>query len=502
MLLLSNIHFPNRVLTKNWYTSKCPIEILYFIASDFQIIEVNAFDTEALNGIIALHIISTEPIEYKSGSFSGLNAMRIINFEQTGLSTTDYDFLFAIRSTIMEFYINKLTTSLDFDAVFGAYTFLHLIQITVENTEFIQTLAFSNFTGLRTIRTLLIKNSGLEVILSHAFDYIGVTLVLLSLEGNKLKTLPTGLFRNFFVKKNSKYHNFILSNNPWACDCDFLENIYIPSVYFRQLSNNTPINDPSILCPDFNPMENDSIRQCKNLQWLQDKSICMNLSTHLFLFAKFSIKIDANHQFIYVNSTPSRAFRLWIIDRDKKCLFKSRHTKCPKYDWIWGFTECLNFQWENNSKMKIKFPIFAGPRYEYRTICINYIAANGELTFWPLNCVTVQHIWTNDVQSSWMWQSISAIVLGIAIGFLLGVFLPVSRFFKRKLSSLSSNQYQSNDRAQINNISRNDSFTDDYGYISSKQINQVRATDNLASLTVCVYGEYETDQNGYIILEK
>lgn len=410
------MQFPQATVHRNWYKGRQQIHSLYFISCEFIAIQPNAFNNEAFKNLAHLSFKQQTHFEYRLDMFCGLPKLIQLSFHGFAMTNIDRDLLLPLRETIVDFYMEVFSSQLDFNEMFSSYKFLRLERLFLSECNKVRTLARENFTGLPILKELTVENGTLESICENAFDYIGVTLEVLNLSGNKLKTLPINLF-NVIFEINCNYRlgvEIVLANNLWNCDCQLLEVLNLAPIYHSNWEHLTEVTG---ICLNATKI----VRKCPNLQIINHKKFPLNMAQSYSMHPKVAIKLDAHHKHIFINSSIVRKIRVWIADHDSNLQFSSRNRNCPKFNWLHSYAKCIII---SNGSIEFSAPKFIGPHLQFKTVCVNYIAANGFLAFWPLNCVTYHKF---DPESIDFRGLRIAIILAACAS--LGILIGISSFY-------------------------------------------------------------------------
>lgn len=428
LLCLENVTFPERRITKGWYRARVPVEYLAIVECDFLAIDEAAFEGDTLATMWRLFL-----------KYQRIFAISPLAF--VGLAATDLDFINAaychkdiplfhssdtfhpIRRSVKSF---KMCATLagSIDHIFGAYKFPELNELHLENQKNLHILAYSNFTTFPALRLLYILNCGIRAIMPDAFDYIGVTLIMLQLTGNELKTLPAQVF-NVFMENNvfTLIRSFIYEN-PWKCDCDMFESTHIVFHILKFTKIEQQIVDRSTInCTLAPPLD------CSNIEALRPSKICLPAERATIFYPKFRLKINSDSHALRVAATVPRKYRLFVIDLTRKIQIQVKKPKCPTHNWLWDTTKCFIF---NNQTESIPLHDMGHIQSEHRMIVLNYIAYRRQLTFWPLHSMIYGRGNDDDgIHMGWV-----VFLLAALIGSLVGIALVF--VFPRKKTRESS----------------------------------------------------------------
>lgn len=491
--------FPEQQLRKSWYRPEQTYDIiaLEFDHCDFTSIEAGAFEHTVFYNLQQLTIQGQSSFEYQTGMFNGLKSLLMLNLSGTGIHDVGDDIFLPVRETLMFITLDKLFCNFDFNNAFGVYKMLRFTSLEVRNSVHLRTLAYSNFTGLRTLQHLIIRDSQLEYILMHAFDYISITLRDLELINNRLKTLPIGLFNKFIEHNFNSFHKVSLNTNPWRCDCELLETIFVTTGFYNELPGSV---SPLAYCP---LTVNSSVAaQCSNLQILHKNRICMRFPSHTYVsinkylaYVKYLLKIDATQTHVYVNSSVPRCYRLWIADYARIDLFGSkRNRQCPSYNWLRMATKCIGVRKYMDT---IALPEVAQRRFKYRMICLNYVAPRNKLSFWPLHCIAYR-IHSQSVRPLKNQRTDSNFLYGIGggVGFLCGCLL--AYLYKKEMEWRNKSSDRERITMQDNKCGDFEAAYDYYSIGRNELISELSVTCEREDTN---NGEPKIDSIGYIVLE-
>lgn len=146
------------------------------------------------------------------------------------------------------------------------------------------------------------------------------------------------------------------------------------------------------------------------MQTIRQRFVCLNrASNHVFGHAKCIVKRETLH----AQLNPQRKIRLWIADHDTKMQQAAKRPNCPKYDWLCDFTKCIIL---SRKISRLSLSNFQNSQFAFKTVCLNYVAANETMTFWPLNCLTYRQD-PQSLQSILLVPTMTVILLaGILFG--------------------------------------------------------------------------------------
>lgn len=406
------MEFPHRAVSKNWYHAQPLVIKLDMIFCNFTAIEMDAFSGSAFRELYSIDLVTSTLFTIAPRIFAE-NA-RTIRFrirynkdDDEPVAIPSGSLSLSFRHHLQQLILIGRGIVIDFDEVFGYHKMLALTHVQLEYISHATVLAYSNFTGLRTVHSMLIRHCGVQIIRSGAFDYVGVTLVRLDLTGNELVTLPTGIFNVLLEVCNywRPFTSISLAGNSWTCDCDLME--IIESV---KISNRNAI---MVDCQTNLAV----ISECSHIIVMRPHKICLAQSRDFLLHAKFSVHIR-DGQILDVKTLVPRKFRLFIVDDPQRMSFQSKNRKCPTPNWIELSVRCFSFDRNQNESIPLTQSIFM-----YRLISLNYIAFNQNLTIWPMHLIAQRKVMPRQRRESNRWLCLSGAavfgqLLGMAIIFL------------------------------------------------------------------------------------
>lgn len=400
--------FPNLTLQQGWYKAKEPLFSLSFINCRFTSIETNALLSDVFKDIRSITFRDNIPFEYRNGMLNGLPRLCYLYLENTILNSMETEFLQPTRGSLEQVLI--LNSSVDFNIIFGVHKHLKLQNINVENNLDIRVLASTNFSGVSMLKRLVIINCGIESIQENAFDCIGISLKSLVLYRNKLKIIPVVLFNNMIEKNLCSFSKVELFENLWTCGCDLLEIENVANAYLHEV--NLFSREPNY-CQTFHG--NSTMMNCPNIQYIHNKAKYFNATREIISYARFSIKLENDE--IIIKSSSSRKIRLWITDHDMTFRASIKNVNCPRFDWIDLFTKCISIK---NVSARIPITKFESSYFNFKSICLNYLAANETLSFWPINCISYKQNVTKCFCETLCWLMFTSISI---LSFLFGILL-------------------------------------------------------------------------------
>lgn len=495
---LFGMEFPHATIGPNWYKATEPIYSLIIRACRIDRIEPGAFDIPTFHELNILSFSNCTPFEYKYGFFDGLRSITNFVIEDMHIRGIDEGFLVPIRRTVQFFGSDNYTDFLDFNVGFGTHKYLQLTELVFSGCPHVRRLAYSNFTGLSTLRELSLENNAIEVLEDRAFDYVLFSLKSINLSGNRLKTLPVRIFKVLLESCNDEENGpeILLADNPWSCGCEVIEAMHTLSIYRRNWTAYTALSD---ICPaaDARRIRKD----CPDLQVIDHRSIDSNTTSHA-AHVKFSIKLDKFRKTLKFQTSNQRDVRLWVADHDTSMHATLRNPRCPKYDWLTAYTKCYQLP---KGSIEMTVPRFIGPHLQFKTICVNYVAPNGLLTFWPLNCVTYRKFDPDNIDF-WYLRTTLIAVCCCVFGCLTG--LSIASFYqsvKKRRNSKNGTGKATNTRfdrdkslwknRRISHLQKNS--------CRNLYINESESTciDSLEIQDYYVYNATHKDEHGYITFE-
>lgn len=512
IVVMRNMTFPNSSLQHDWYRAKQPIFGLNFdTCKPFQIY-ADSFTDDVFDQLRVLSFNNIGRFEHRPGLFSGMPRLFRIYFVKTEIYHIQRELFAPIRTYLSEAEFKELPSYLNLDKVFGVTKFLRLKLVKIEDTQYLRTLAPTNFSGLTVVQELIMRNCGIEVILEKTFDYVSVTLTTLSLTHNKLKTLPTTIFNKLLEVNFDTFQYVYLEGNPLICGCDMVELIQLAANYFR--------ND-SFFAPTFNcryffnrrkPVYIAIVEKCINLQVIHHKNVCLKpFGKRYFSHPKFALKVDELTGNISIQTVYPWKFRVLISNHGAQMQTNLRRPNCPKYDWLISSSKCLKLKF--NGTVQIRIPLFKR-KSPYTTICVNYIATRGMFEFWPLNCITIHEPEIVPITDEfWCRRDVLIALLSLCavIGALVGIVLPIlsSRLIEwRRLQSVDGEKipFGSNDSRKC--VPPPFTYSDDISYSCGYEYACVdigcssKETIDIDQNSTLEQSEYAAvDVHGYIIFE-
>lgn len=424
-----------------------------------------------------------------------------MTFDDVNIRQINDDFLQPVQRTVNFIQITNAQMALDLDSIFGVHKFFNLERLHIDNQPEMWTLANSNFTGLRLIKTLMIINSGVEVIMPDAFDFIGVTLRSLRLSGNQLITLPLGLF-NVMLENNKYPNNFdsVFMNNPWECDCKMLESLYVHSVF----NSSKPVCHTVLGTCHSSAVD---VAACTDMQSFTQQKLQLHSTQPIFAYAKFILNVIDGRA--VVRSPKPRTYRLWMADHDGHGRWQIKNPKCPAYDWLTQFTRCVR---AHTAEQHDGLMLMKASRHVFRTVCVNYIAFNGTLSFWPMHCVTYRLPAVVE-QPEWaMWMVVAMIGCSLA-GTVIGlVFSVLCRWLRSDdedakadaEADVNNKRISGGSRIATEEPSKKYSIDNDYEYVHCRRLPDCCVPEKVTREGVAVEqsiycGMPVYDRNRYIV---
>ncbi|KAJ6641951.1 Chondroadherin [Pseudolycoriella hygida] len=219
LILTEAITYPNNVVKANFLPASVNVRELWFRMDSVRKVEVNAFNSNALKNLKILTLVACKLDEIKNGTFNGLESVELFVLKSASLSNVENGVLDVMSEKLKNFQLEQLNTKVNetsIDAFTGSQTMNSLETVNIAyNLK--PTLTQESFIGLRNVITLDLSGCQIESIGLGAFDPMSGSLKTLRLAGNRIKTLPEGIFDSLL--SNTAIY---LQDNEWDCDCHLM----------------------------------------------------------------------------------------------------------------------------------------------------------------------------------------------------------------------------------------------------------------------------------------
>lgn len=214
---LERIKFDDSALSKGWLRTRLAMSQLFLSYIEFSTIENDAFNSEEFKYCCVLQFNHVPIQGIKSGAFNGLERLNILRIDFSEL----YEFpeqLFAPTLYLQTLRLRDCGEPLlNIDNLFANVKLEYLETVIINRCNMKDTITAKTFPGLFKLEKLYLNYDQIEEIGPHAFDDCINNLALLVLDSNKLKKIPSDLFKTSREISSVFVH---LHNNPFHCDCD------------------------------------------------------------------------------------------------------------------------------------------------------------------------------------------------------------------------------------------------------------------------------------------
>lgn len=335
-ITLQNYSFPNSTLTTNWYSGTSKFQKLKFYQGNLKSIEMDAFTPSTAFNLLHT-IIFRELTEFHVAAIAF--PFRSLEFQSTNIRLIDNDFLSLYARTIDGLEMDNFPSNAKSMNFFNnnRYLTLKVIVIVGDDGNVTRALDADSFNGLPQIKSLVLRQCGIERIHPNAFQHIGRSLIFLDLSFNKLQLIDSAWLLTFFdtFQLESKFLQY--RRNPLNCDCKLRE-LGIFTAFLRSEFATAPVDRffaQFIQCNrDVPPLV-----MC-NIQTIRKEKLCApEMSSPLFMFIKVNLRISNGR--LYVRTDSKLKIRIWMYHHGDIEIRK--HAKrCPTPEWLRNSTACLS----------------------------------------------------------------------------------------------------------------------------------------------------------------
>lgn len=347
------------------------------------LIEKNAFKRPPLHNIVNISFSLLPTLEFQRGAFNGLTKLARLTLLRIPLLKFSYNTMNQIANTLMLFTATYVGFPSNMYNVIGSVQLNSLRQITFRNIKGIYRIITRNsITNVPLLKYLILPDSGIEVIEAGAFDSLKENLVALSLQRNKLRTLPAYLFVEIYVGLYKS--DFI--DNEWDCDCALaLISSYKNYFYSFGCADDEIAKLHETCTYDHIDLPNATIKSRKCIDHYGTNSLRITFST------KFLIRVKYIEGIIYLKVRVRAQFYLLAFSKSMVGSAMICFTSTAKYSAI-----ALH-------KILVKDEVIS--------VCL----MNDETAVWPLNCVSFRY----EPFKSSLWLDENETII-LIIGFTIG----------------------------------------------------------------------------------
>lgn len=403
-LKTEKVKFPNATLSSGWYTGKNAVTSVTFDSCNLHRVGPNAFTDAALATLKYLTFFDSIFIHVDKDFAIGLNLLHSISFYRSILQYDDPAILAPVKNVLTSFHYEHQPANFQFEEIFGPIS--KLTFVTFVSSPNIRILAPSNFSIFYSIRILELENCGIEVILDHTFDYIGLTLNFFSIVNNKLKTLPATLFNhliemNTFASFESMKRAILIYGNPFVCGCEMYE---IMSSAAALIPRKAVIR--TWYCDNKHPdaVSVDLIESnCSKLKVIHTRKLCLDqVEREFFVHRRFSIKFDKEMNGLRIKVTSDQSYRVYMRHYiPDEILYGNSKRKCPRGEYIFSSVSCRRMNQTPILTIEDEWR-----QTDLTTFCLNYIARGKAVTAWPTHCITLR--WNEHISG---WAALSYLLM-------------------------------------------------------------------------------------------
>lgn len=237
-LHITNIAFPNNVMSGDWLGSTYILSIDRVRIEDYMIDDIKDFNRNVFTYVITLLIKGFQMHFIRNGAFQNLIHLQELVFEHVNLKIIDLNALLPNRN------LGTVALSLSYNyeiSINGSDAELTVNNLRITNNRMRRTVTKDSFRGLTNLNRLDLSNNQIEFLPNGVFDLIRNSIVVINLNRNRLKTLSGGVLANLLASK--KRLEISLTENPWHCDEHMIDLKYLLLQYdefFTKISCETP----------------------------------------------------------------------------------------------------------------------------------------------------------------------------------------------------------------------------------------------------------------------
>lgn len=413
-LILDSVVFPNRTVNKNWYIGGKGLYIfsMHFKRADFVTIETDAFSSPSLQRVTELAFEEQHLLQFANGWARDmtLNALKFTN-----CIFIDYEHNFFGRNFISKVVMSNLTIKRKkIVDLFGIGNRNDLFIIRIENSRVLRHINAYDFSATFSVRYLFLPHCGIESITTNAFNYM-IDLIEIDLSGNRLKTLPAGIFNVLLEKRYFVAVN--LSHNHWECQCNLVR-VQTALQEYGIAFKDFPVN-----CTLPREPASKYDRICRSDTELMEESTCRAQYGFNFIFVtmpRIPIHIDDALEEILISVQSNRTEPIYLL-----AMHQLNSNECQ----VKQLPACYRLLPQNASAITI--PNL--PTQINSIFCILY-SKKSMNSIWPINCMSICknckiRIWLRISSLMWFLPAmiflfVATIVLGMGLGYYLLRYRP------------------------------------------------------------------------------
>lgn len=387
LLVIHYIDFPNSTIAPDWYNGRKRIHELSIYKSNFSSIQSNAFNSEPFESVQSLDFSHNTDFRIEDDTFWGLKKLTFLRFLATNVAGITNHFFIYSRRILQTFVLHAASDETRLRDLFGSFILSNLKYATVTygNRSTTRILGPNDLSGLVVIQTLFLSKCGFISIEPKTFDLVGMTVAILDLSENKLKSLRTNLFATFLDSFSPIIKGLYFYTNPLECGCDFDE------LRTLIICNTLRVSERAGFlrmhsCKETNGAMNSS-SNCPFLQVVHGTTLYLNgineNSLRMYSFPKVILRVS--NGVLIVSTKVTGKMRLWMVNHQNDQKLELRETsKCPSIKWVRQYVGCVLLPGENKT-----FPLDENIHQGIpTTFCVILSMSNKHA--WPLHCQTIR----------------------------------------------------------------------------------------------------------------
>lgn len=312
---MDDAKFVNNELSNNWYNGRHSLNWLEIRTERLTAIRAYAFAELALFRLTVLNLYVAKGMMHIDGAaFRGFCDLVSISLEAKAIHDLPVGVFDPLATTLCLFSFSVWPKNINLNAMFADGVYRMVKSLDIANVELPQlqfrVLAAANFSSFRRLQELHLINCGIEVIEVNTFDQLGVMLNNVALNGNWIKTISFGMFRQIFESNWPVQFEIRLNREQWICTCDLIE-VAVMVCPFVTLSN--PICIKCTLAETF--LRDGGAAGCAIHFGVKTTKFCINYyDVHMHMI-KIQLVYMAPHSIRYETQF-NGAFRLILVNFD------------------------------------------------------------------------------------------------------------------------------------------------------------------------------------------
>lgn len=217
-LSIEDCEFSDNTLRKNWLTTNLSIEELTLNRCSLKEIEDDAFASSIYEKTSKIIIVNNKIVSLRKAMFRHLDALQELSIQENIIKWAEFNLLEEVAGSLTNL---ELCQAIDDREVLknitGAGELFRLKLLSLYGNV-VSRIDEELFSGVPRIESLYLHDSNIETVSRDVLKPMSSSILLLTLNRNKITSLPEGLLDSA-ISSTKRFHVYV-QDNPWHCDCN------------------------------------------------------------------------------------------------------------------------------------------------------------------------------------------------------------------------------------------------------------------------------------------